>query len=59
MVIETDLLRDDRRDKHDGAAGEKTPAAEARKSEKKESPLDYLPTSDSVQPDVDASDVIY
>jgi hypothetical protein len=59
MVIETDTRAQGRRNKHNAAAKGKAPDAKPRKPEEKESPLDYLPTSDSTQPDVDASDVIY
>lgn len=59
MVTETDTHGCGHRSERDAAAKEKTPDAKPRKPAKDESPLDYLPTSDSIQPDVDASDVIY
>lgn len=60
MVIETGSHTRGLRDEHDDTAARDKPSdAAPRQPEKDESPLDYLPTSDSVQPDVDASDVIY
>jgi hypothetical protein len=59
VAIKIEAYTHDRRHKRDAAAKQETSEAEPHKPEKNGSPLDYLPTSDSIQPDVDTSDVVY